>query len=69
MSAAEKIQYFEKIENRSHKDFVHNQGHCVLCSNRLELKHVRIETEAQIKEEAFCIECDVKTRAKIYTLN
>lgn len=64
-----KVQYFEKIETPQHRDFVHNQGHCVLCRNVLELKHSSQKQENQIKEEAYCIECDVKTRAKIYTLN
>lgn len=65
----DKIQYFEKIETNSHREFVNNHGHCTLCGHTLELKHVRNDSESQIKEEAFCIECDVKTRAKIYTLN
>lgn len=69
MNTAEKIQYFEKIETHSHREFVKIHGHCVLCSTPLELKHVRNDSEAQIKEEAFCVECDVKTRAKIHTLN
>ena len=64
-----KVQYFEKIETPQHKDFVHNHGNCVLCSNVLQLKHFSQKSENQIKEEAYCIECDVKTRAKIYTLN
>lgn len=69
MNAVNKLQYFEKIENNSHREFVRNHGHCVLCSTVLELKHVRNDSEAQIKEEAFCSECEVKTRAKIHTLN
>ncbi len=64
-----KVQYFEKIETPQHKDFVQNQGHCVLCRTVLELTHFSQKDVNQIKEEAYCIECDVKTRAKIYTLN
>jgi hypothetical protein len=64
-----KVQYFERIETPQHLDFVQNQGHCVLCRNVLELKHFSQKDVNQIKEEAFCSECDVKTRAKIYTLN
>ena len=69
MNTATKIQYFENIETPSHSDFVRNHGHCVLCGTVLELKHVRNDSDSQIKEEAFCCECDLKTRAKIHTLN
>lgn len=64
-----KVQYFERIETSQHQDFVQDQGHCVLCRNVLELKHVPQKESNQIKEEAYCNECDVKARAKIYTLN
>lgn len=69
MTAAQKIQYFENIKTHSHKDFVKDHGNCALCSNVLELKHEKNEPEAQIKEEAYCVECDIKARAKIYALN
>jgi len=65
----EKIQYFEKIETSSHREFVANHGSCALCGQTLELKHLKLETDFKIKEEAHCVECDIKTRAKIYTLN
>ena len=64
-----KVQYFERIETTQHKDFVQTHGNCVLCRNVLELKHVSQKDVNQIKEEAYCNECDVKARAKIYTLN
>ncbi len=64
-----KVQYFERIQTPQHQDFVQNHGHCVLCRNVLELKHFSQKDVNQIKEEAYCIECDVKTRAKVYTLN
>lgn len=64
-----KVQYFERIETPQHLDFVQTQGHCVLCRNVLELRHFSQKDVNQIKEEAYCIECDVKARAKIYTLN
>ena len=66
---AQKIQYFEKIEHPKQQEFVNAQNHCVLCGTTLELKHVTQAEESQIKEEAFCPECDVRTRAKIFVLN
>ena len=64
-----KVQYFEKIETPLHQDFVHNQGHCVLCRHALELKHTQQAEEHTIKEEAYCPECQTKARAKIFTVN
>jgi hypothetical protein len=39
-----------------------------LCRNVLELRHVRHDESHLIKEEAFCAECEMRTRAKEYTL-
>ncbi len=69
MSAANKIDYFEKIETHSHQNFVQSHGNCALCRSPLQLKHIRNDSDAQIKEEAYCPECDVKIRARIHTLN
>ena len=64
-----KVQYFERIEKPQHKAFIQDHGNCALCRNVLELKHVATDDSQKIKEEAYCIECDVKARAKVYTLN
>ena len=66
---AQKIHYFEKIEHPKHQEFINAQNHCVLCGTTLELKHIADQAESQIKEEAFCPECEVRTRAKIFALN
>ncbi len=64
-----KIKYFEKIEKHAHQDFIKNHHHCVLCGSPLELQHIRKDEHQTILEEARCPECDLKTRAKNYTLN
>ncbi len=67
-----KINYFEKIEKKSQADYVNSHNHCLLCSTVLELRHVRLaegpEDHHHIKEEAHCPQCDLKARAKIFTL-
>ncbi len=68
MNAA-KVYYFEKIESNDHKEFVDAHNNCVLCGDLLELRHIRIEEEAEIKEEAYCKNCELRTRAKNYTVN
>ncbi len=64
-----KVQYFEKVENKIHKDFIQSHNNCILCSSVLELRHVRNESGNEIREEAHCPQCDLRTRAKNYTLN
>ncbi len=60
---------FEQIDSEDHRDFVTAQNNCALCGTTLELRHVFMTESSHIKEEAFCTECDMRTRAKIYTLN
>jgi transcription elongation factor Elf1 len=64
-----KLQYFEKIEQKKHREFVTAQSNCVLCGSVLELRHMQVSDKSQIKEEAHCTACNLRTRAKIYTLN
>ncbi len=63
-----KVQYFEKVENNQQKDFLTAQNNCTLCGGSLELQHVRVQESSEIKEEARCPSCDLRTRAKTYSL-
>lgn len=72
-----KVQYFEKVESNSQKDFFNAHNNCILCGKTLELQHVRLAqspnaadiNKSEIKEEARCPHCDIRTRDKIYTLH
>jgi hypothetical protein len=64
-----KIQYFEKAETPHHRDFINAHNNCVLCGTVLELLHIRLEETHEVKEEAHCRQCEMRTRAKIYTLS
>ncbi|MFP5520118.1 MAG: hypothetical protein ACLGGX_09460 [Bdellovibrionia bacterium] len=64
-----KIKYFEKPEKKQHKDFISSQNNCVLCGTVLELRHVVDQETHQIKEEAYCQHCEVRTRMRTYQLN
>lgn len=64
-----KIHYFEKIETPKHREFVQAHNHCILCGQVLELRHIRVQEQSEIKEEAHCAQCDVRTRAKVYSLH
>lgn len=63
-----KIHYFEKVESHTHREFIQAHNHCILCSSVLELRHVRGEEKEEIKEEAYCLQCDLRTRAKVYSV-
>ncbi len=63
-----KIQYFENVEKPKHQEFILAHNNCVLCGTILELQYVRLEDNKSVKEEATCPNCEIKTRAKIYTL-
>lgn len=64
-----KIDYFENAREEKHRDFIEEHSHCALCGTVLELHHVIDRPSAEIKEEARCPECEIRTRAKIYVLN
>ncbi len=64
-----KVQYFERVETTNHREFIQAHNNCILCSSVLELQHKRAEDTAEIKEEAYCPQCDLRTRAKNYILN
>jgi hypothetical protein len=64
-----KIQYFEKAETPGHREFINAHNNCVLCGTVLELLHIRMDDIHSLKEEAHCPQCDLRTRAKIYTLS
>ncbi|GIL16755.1 MAG: hypothetical protein BroJett040_05060 [Oligoflexia bacterium] len=63
-----KVNYFEKVETSKHQEFLQAHNNCILCGSTLELQHIRTEEPHTIKEEAHCPECEMRTRAKIYTL-
>jgi hypothetical protein len=66
---AKKLQYFENVNHPVQREFIQAQNHCVLCGTVLELNHTSNKDSKTIKEEAYCPQCTLKTRAKIYLLN
>lgn len=64
-----KINYFEKTESPKHREFIISQNNCILCGTVLELKHACDRETSEVKEEAFCTHCDVKTRVRTHALN
>ncbi len=63
-----KLQYFEKIESNTQKEFLIEQNNCILCAGPLDLQHIRVESTGEIKEETHCPHCDLRTEAKTHSL-
>jgi transcription elongation factor Elf1 len=61
------VQYYEKTDSATQKDYLKLQCNCVLCNSALELKFELIDS-TEIKEEANCPQCEIRTRAKIHSL-
>lgn len=59
---------YEKTENTFQKAFIALQCNCVLCSSQLELKVTPNEDAIEIKEEAFCPQCNIRMRSKSHTI-
>lgn len=61
------ITYYENTHSTGQQAYLKLQCNCVLCNSALELKFETI-SENEIKEEATCPECEIRTRAKIHSL-
>ena len=55
---------YEKTENTFQKAFIALQCNCVLCATQLELKVTSEENSLEVKEEAFCPQCNIRMRSK-----
>lgn len=63
------ISYFEKADSKKHIEFINSQNNCILCGTILEMKYHTLECLDEIREEAYCPHCSVKTRTKTHTMN
>ena len=61
------ITDYEKTDSPNQQAYVKLQSNCVLCNTALELKFENLG-EGEIKEEATCPQCELRTRAKIHSL-
>lgn len=61
------INYYENADSATQQAYIKMQCNCVLCNTTLELKFENLG-ESEIKEEATCPECEIRTRAKIHSL-
>lgn len=69
------IHYYEKTENTFQRAFVSVQCNCALCASPLEIKisqdnlDIRVSQDIkEVKEEAFCPQCNIRMRSKNHTV-
>jgi hypothetical protein len=61
------ISYFEKPETPSQEAYIKLQCNCVFCNAPLEFKFENLDN-LEIKEEANCPECEIRTRNKLHLI-
>jgi hypothetical protein len=61
------ITYYENPDGAKQTAYLKLQCNCALCSTPLELKFENLES-GEIKEEANCPSCEIRTRAKIHSI-
>jgi hypothetical protein len=61
------IHFYENTKNIFQKAFVSLQCNCALCNTNLEIC-ISQETDGEIKEEAFCPQCELRLRSKNYII-
>ncbi len=61
------IHYYENTANVFQKAFVSLQCNCSLCATNLEISVSALDN-GEIKEEAYCPQCELRLRSKSYTV-
>lgn len=64
----EEVQYYENAANPFQKAFVALQCNCALCATNLEIA-VTAQDNGEIKEEAYCPQCELRLRSKNHILH
>ena len=62
------INYYENANTANQEAYLKLQCNCVLCNSPLELKFENLDN-IEIREEATCPECEIRTRAKFHPLH
>ena len=61
------VRHYENTQNIFQKAFVAVQCNCALCATELVIT-VSTVNNGEIKEEAFCPQCDLRMRSKVHTI-
>ena len=60
-------RHYENTQNIFQKAFVAVQCNCALCATELVLTVSNVNN-GEIKEEAYCPQCDLRMRSKVHTI-
>lgn len=61
------VRHYENTQNIFQKAFVAVQCNCALCATDLEIT-VSTVNNGEIKEEAYCPQCELRMRSKVHTI-
>ncbi|MFN7906343.1 MAG: hypothetical protein ACK5P5_14275 [Pseudobdellovibrionaceae bacterium] len=67
------LQYFENIQTKKQKEFVHLNNNCLFCQEVLEIKYEKKFEDQQfdlneIRELVFCPQCELKSKSCFYMI-
>lgn len=62
-----KVRHYENTQNIFQKAFVAVQCNCALCATELVITTHRTNSD-EIKEDAYCPQCDLRMRSKTHTI-
>ena len=66
-TGAQRVRRYENTQNIFQKAFVAVQCNCALCATELVLTVSNVNN-GEIKEEAYCPQCDLRMRSKVHTI-
>ena len=61
------VRHYENTQNIFQKAFVAVQCNCALCASDLVITASTV-ANGEIKEEAYCPQCDLRMRSKVHTV-
>ena len=67
------LQYFENIQNKRQKEFVHLHNNCLFCQEVLEIQYEKkvegnLIKENEIRELVFCPNCELKSKSRYHMI-
>ncbi len=68
------LQYFENIQSKKQKEFVHLNNNCLFCQEVLEIKYEKkFEDQPtvinEVRELVFCPNCELQSKSRYYLIH
>lgn len=68
------LQYFENIQTKKQKEFVHLNNNCLFCQEALDIQYEKRFVESfqnpnEIREHVFCPNCELKSKSRYHLIH